>query len=644
MTRHTLFVSALLASLLAVAWLAFSLAFSGPFFFDDFAHLPKLAGSGDGTNTTSEVLRLAFPTHGGSGRSLAYLSLLIDDYTWPTSPEGFKRTNLLIHLLNGVLVFVFLRQLARLPGHPKAPAPAADWIALAGMGLWLLHPIHLSPTMMVIQRMTLLGGTFSLLALMAYLQGRCIAAVRPVAGAWWMVAAFSGALILGLMSKETAFMVIAYVAALELTVLGPDRPPRPRWWNVWATVFLILPLGLLAAYLLVIAGDLGDAYRVRAFSLVERLLTEGRILLQYLRVIAIPSATQTGPFRDDFEISHGLFDPPETAAALAAIVVLIGLAAWARRRYPLLSLAVLWFFLGHLLEGTVLPLELYFEHRNYLPMLGPIFALTYWVMGLKPPIRRLAAVGLLGFLTLEAVVTHASAQVWGNHAAIAVLWSAEHPGSPRAQIVAINYYAAIGDSERLKRQLDMASAADPRNASYPLFRWSVERCSDQALPALGGDMNALEVAIPAAQFEYGSLENIQWLLDKLRAGRCRITPADMERIFGLYLANPRFRLRADTLYQLYTDYARLKLQQGDLGGTIQALDAAYEAKPYFETALNQAYLLATAGLFDEADNYIERAVQTPPSSVFDWFEKGPHVAETRQLIGRMRAAASSPPP
>jgi len=172
-------VAVALSLLLMVGWFTFVPGLSGPLFFDDLVHLPKLAGSGSGIQTPEDVIRLVLPDDGGSGRSLSYLSLLINDNGWPSATVDFKRTNLLIHLLNSVLVFAFLRGLIRLI-RPLSPcSPDADWVALAVAALWLLHPLQLSPIMMVIQRMTLLGGTFSLLALIAYLHGRRIAPERP---------------------------------------------------------------------------------------------------------------------------------------------------------------------------------------------------------------------------------------------------------------------------------------------------------------------------------------------------------------------------------------------------------------------------------------------------------------------------------
>ena len=70
-----------------------------------------------------------------------------------------------------------------------------------------------------------------------------------------------------------------------------------------------------------------------------------------------------------------LFPPWTTLPALASIPALLRLALVVRKKQPLVSLGVLWFFTGHLLESTILPLEIAHEHRNYLPLLGIIIAM-----------------------------------------------------------------------------------------------------------------------------------------------------------------------------------------------------------------------------------------------------------------------------
>lgn len=629
----------LFPTLILAAWFLYSPGITGPFFFDDHVHLPRLKGTGDGINTSDEVIRLLLPEHGGSGRSISYLSLLIDDNGWPSPPEHFKRTNILIHLVNGVLVFVLLRILTRMVRSPGSFHPHEDWVALLGTALWLLHPIHLSPTMMVIQRMTLLGGFFSLLALIAYLLGRKIAAQRPVIGAIWLIPIFGLTMVLGILSKETALMTVVYVAILEFTVFRYDYPLRPPWWPAWSAIFIWLPLALLFLYLTIIASTMAEAYATRQFSLEERLLTEARVLMQYLRVILFPSLSQSTPFRDDFSISHGLFNPPETLAAILSISFLVGLSVIVRRRWKLFSLAVLWFFAGHLLEGTFLPLELYFEHRNYLPMLGGAFALSFGLLSISTSKRRLVIPGIILLLIVESAITFASSKVWGDKQAIAILWSAERPGSQRAQLTAINYWANSGEWQRFREQLDKATATQPNIANWPIYRFAAERCSDDSLESLGASISDIEITLANAEFDYGSLEGIRWILDQQTDRQCKITPEEMQQIFDALLASPKFIARAENKQQIYMLIARYKQQQGDLSGTICALDDAYMASPSFTIALDQAYFLATAGLIDDAESYVDLAAQTPPRRLYDWIEKDRKVSMYRTMIHELREKA-----
>jgi hypothetical protein len=52
---------------------------------------------------------------------------------------------------------------------------------------------------------------------------------------------------------------------------------------------------------------------------------------------------------------------------MVAVVLLIALAIKQYRSWPYLSFGVLFFFLNHLIESSIIPLELVFEHRNYIP-------------------------------------------------------------------------------------------------------------------------------------------------------------------------------------------------------------------------------------------------------------------------------------
>lgn len=102
-------------------------------------------------------------------------------------------------------------------------------------------------------------------------------------------------------------------------------------------------------------------------SLTERPLTEGRVVIFYLYLIVCPHLESFGIYHDDIAISTSLTTPPTTIFALLTLGALV-VAAWRMRESrPIVSFGIAWFLVGHLLESTILPLEIAHEHRNYLP-------------------------------------------------------------------------------------------------------------------------------------------------------------------------------------------------------------------------------------------------------------------------------------
>ena len=100
----------------------------------------------------------------------------MDGNNWPTDALPFKRTNLVIHLLNALLLFVLARKLLRIL---DIEARTCDWLAFVTAALWLLHPFLVSTTLYAVQRMAQLAMLFSVAGLITYLQGRALLATKP---------------------------------------------------------------------------------------------------------------------------------------------------------------------------------------------------------------------------------------------------------------------------------------------------------------------------------------------------------------------------------------------------------------------------------------------------------------------------------
>ena len=123
-----------------------------------------------------------------------------------------------------------------------------------------------------------------------------------------------------------------------------------------------------------------------------------------------------------------------------------------RRRHPALSLVILFYFTGQLIESSSIPLELYFEHRTYIPALLMFWPLGLWLTdtrALKIPKRLL----LLALPLSLALMTHARAEVWGNLQTQALIWARINPDSARAQANAAQIEMARGRPQDAIRRL-----------------------------------------------------------------------------------------------------------------------------------------------------------------------------------------------
>ncbi|MBW1716354.1 MAG: tetratricopeptide repeat protein [Deltaproteobacteria bacterium] len=107
-------------------------------------------------------------------------------------------------------------------------------------------------------------------------------------------------------------------------------------------------------------------YGNRPFTLYQRLLTESRIIVLYITLLLYPVPNRLSIVHS-IRISTSFFDPIWTFFSILFIATAIAYALHLAKRRPLLSFYILFFFLNHAIESTILPLELIFEHRNYIP-------------------------------------------------------------------------------------------------------------------------------------------------------------------------------------------------------------------------------------------------------------------------------------
>ena len=266
-----------LAVLIIATTLAYLPGLSGGFLFDDQSNIldNPVLGLFDGS-LSSLIAASGSGVSSPFGRPVSMASFALNLHFFGASPFSFKLANLLIHLLNGVLIFILLQQLWPRLTNSNAPPLAATWVA----AVWLLHPINLTPVLFVVQRMTSLAALFSLAALILYLQG------RKSGGSTGKLLIATGMLLFwpaGILAKETAILLPLFILVCEwLTLNGWPTPSRKRLWLVTLLSTFTLASALIFEWEFLTAG-----YRFRDFSLIERLSLWATLLSKSFLILSI---------------------------------------------------------------------------------------------------------------------------------------------------------------------------------------------------------------------------------------------------------------------------------------------------------------------------------------------------------------------
>ena len=631
--------------LVLLAWLVYRPGLSGGFLFDDYVNLDVLANEDPLSGIGAFLRYLTSGQADPTGRPVAMLSFLLDARAWPADPAPFLRTNLLIHLANGLLLAAVLGRLGAAVG---ADDEDNRWSSLLGAGLWLLHPLFVSTTLYVVQRAAMLSATFALVGMLAYLHGRAgLLASGGRTGRAWMIAGVVGGTVLAGLSKANGFLLPALILLLEWVLLpgasGDAAAPlrQLRRWLLWPPT---LALGLVLAWYGLGTGAYGD----RAFTVGERLLSEGRALAQYLRLLVVPSANSDGLFNDGFVASSSWLRPATTLPSALLVLALVGAGLALRRRSPCWSAAILFFFLAHSLESSVIPLELYFEHRNYFPSL-----LLFWPLAREIQSLRLARhwryVLALGLLALLAATSYQRAATWGDPRRMAATWVISNPGSSRAIAASSILMRQAGHPESAVALLEKAWLRSPDDVQVGV-NYVESRCAAGQLQA--ADLRRLGAALARTREE--PMLAYRWLDDAIGPApgfACRLPVAEVRTLVEIVAANPAFVRGPQAVQNLESLRARLALEDGDVEAAAKHFRASLGAYVRPEVAAAQAALLIRAGYhraamahLDYFDSLSGRVAQLPPGMrrVHDWllFRQG----YWREVFAALRAAAASEGP
>lgn len=602
--------------------LAYLPATHGPLFLDDFPVLQPL-GDGGGVESAEDGFKYIFGVDGTDWkRSIARASFLLNGSSWPVNTFDFKATNLGFHLLLTCVLYVVLKALlARVTNR-------APLVALIAASLWALSPANLSTSMYVVQRMTQLGMLFSLFSLMAFLLFR--AHNERSHGFIWIVLSGISA-ILALLSKENSAVLLLLIPIVDEWILRNQKCSKIQrlpWLDVLKAlaVLVFLSLFLYEAF--------QQGFDGRVFDRWQRLGIQGEVLFKYIGYalgIGIPEMTL---FHDDLEWqvqrngvgTFGYFWIGHGCICLIAYVQ--------RQKWPLYWLAVLWFYVSHIIESTIVPLELMFEHRNYFGSVG-IFLIVACVVAaifeaLKSKQLPIAGYGLILILFgLSFIGLWYRSLIWADSFIVHEKWAANHPNSLRSQMVyggmleqtpgfskmALEYYNKIHD------RFDSAALELAR------IRLSCE--NDSPIPAVTVSR------ISALDFESAVVAELKKLTSKTDMQSCydsRLVGGGALDLYEALREMPLLEYRKRYLATYLDSMAVYYEKNGMYVESAMAREELYRVQPTYATALKFVDLLIAGGNFDHAAVYLDLARAHVEASPFNQPSITAHIGLMSQFL------------
>ncbi|ASJ75865.1 hypothetical protein [Granulosicoccus antarcticus] len=517
--RSAVFNAVAACGLFVVLLLCYYQGFNGPFLLDDVSSV--IPAQIDALSI-SELTRVANGDKSSFfGRAIPVMSFALNNYLGDGSPYGFKVSNFLLHAITGVAIYAVLLQIfTRLNEYQKFFSTSEiNKLALFCTAAWALHPLQISTVLYVVQRMAMLSALFSILALWLFLILRTTALTKPKRA---LVIVLMGTSILAAcLSKENGVLAFVYIGFVELVVLRFRKYDGQLLTFYRRIFFAIVALTVLSAAFLLSTQypQLLAGYEVRDYGIWERLMTEPGVLLFYLKLIALPNVADMSLYHDAYPVvrSFGL----AVMIPAAVLLMLITASLLLYRKLPILLFGVGFFLISHSLESTFLPLELVFEHRNYLALIGVLAPIT-WLAALavksleiRLPMKLLAtaALALLSFQTFTRSIEWSDTVLLHRQALI------EHPNSLRALNEWTIHLSAQGLNNKTMAHLEYSHQIRPDSPHFLIqllmYSGAINGPNEQLFTYVREQMasnplKAEEIATLRDIYDYFHQERFEW--------------------------------------------------------------------------------------------------------------------------------------
>jgi tetratricopeptide (TPR) repeat protein len=324
-------------------------------------------------------------------RPLSNLTFSLNHELDGANPIGYHLVNILIHIINAFLVYLLILRLLSSPALQKyrEKIQSGTLFALFVALIFLSHPIQTQSVAYIIQRMTSFSAMLYLLSVLLYYKARILQVHKSSTAK--PVLLLTAAVLLGLAAifakQNAASFPLAFFIVELFFVRDADNRPARRFTLVFggmlfAAVAIIISFGLLPS-------------ETTDYTRMSYLYTQFRVIVKYIQLLFVPVHLNLDY---DFSLSYSFLEL-KVIGSFLFIALLAGTGIWLFKRRRLISFAIFWFFLGLLIESSLIPIkDVINEHRCYLSVMGFAIVLTSLVFELPPAIKGSVKIILLVIL------------------------------------------------------------------------------------------------------------------------------------------------------------------------------------------------------------------------------------------------------
>lgn len=559
-------------------------------------------------------------------RYIGYLSFFLNFSIGGMDPFSFHLFNIIIHCLNGYLIFLltsFIVRIADRDDNCDTPVYWKSLLPLMTALLFVCHPLATQSVSYITQRFTSLSAFFYLMAVVLYLFARQRFELKPEGNAAYLPYLLSlTATVLAMKTKEISFTIPFTLFFFELILFGNSffKWRRLVFLVPYLLTLLIVPLSIYGpVWGFLPPGTPGAAeitrldkiYDMEQRSRYEYFISQSRAVMTYLRLLLFPYNQKV---IYEFAASRTFWSFPVIMSFLAiALLHLYAFFSWLAASFGsgkkalerrIIAIGIFWFFITISIESSLIPIkDLIFEHRTYLPGFGILLVASVYLLRLAEWVRpavefRVKAIILISLLaTLLGLATYNRNRVWTNEL---LFWQDAVEKTPNKPIAYHNRglaYSKMGYLDEAIKDLDKTISYFEQD-QQPGMKWETADLSR---------FNMSKAYVNRANIHQAMGHILEAKADEQRAGELFAVP---------------------TIESEPSDDGRLKLAQahmrkGEHQKVIELLSQSLQDdKDNFVALMNRGNAYTALRKYDEALQDLDRAVRLKPDFAASYHNRG----------------------